>query len=92
MTVSAEMTPISPYCPGEIDNTWNDPARRAPLVVGDSASFHAVTERICYVAEAPRPPKAWYIAFTVAFTFSLKARPKLALGADTVSPYHLVGE
>ena len=30
--------------------------------------------------------------FTVAFTFSLKARPKLALGADTVSPYHLVGE
>jgi hypothetical protein len=30
--------------------------------------------------------------FTVAFTFSLKARPKLALGADTVNPYHLVGE
>ena len=54
---------MSPYVPGEIDNTWNDPRQRAPLVVGDSASFHAVTEKICCVAEAPRPPKAWYIGF-----------------------------
>jgi len=30
--------------------------------------------------------------FGVAFSFSLKARPKLPLGGDTVSPYHLVGE
>jgi lipopolysaccharide assembly outer membrane protein LptD (OstA) len=30
--------------------------------------------------------------FTVAFSFSLKARPKLPLGGDAVSPYHLVGE
>jgi len=30
--------------------------------------------------------------FGVAFTFSLKARPKLSLGGDTVSPYHLVGQ
>ena len=55
--------PISPYLPGEIDNTVNDPRHRAPLVTGDSASFHAITEKICYVAEAPRPPKAWYIGF-----------------------------
>src|SRR5437868_2468077 len=61
--------PMSPHCPGEIDNTWNDPRRRAPLVVGDSASFHAITEKICYVAESPRPPKAWYIGFGVAFVF-----------------------
>ncbi len=30
--------------------------------------------------------------FTVAFTFSLKARPKVHVGDDTVQPYHLVGE
>ena len=60
---------MSRYVPDEVDNTWNDPARRAPLVLGDSASFHGVTEKICYVAEAPRAPKAWYVGFAVAFTF-----------------------
>ena len=30
--------------------------------------------------------------FTVAFSFSLKASPKMHLGDDTVSPYHLIGE
>ena len=30
--------------------------------------------------------------FTVAFSFSLKARPKYHVGDDAVSPYHLVGE
>ncbi len=30
--------------------------------------------------------------FTVAFSFSLKAHPRQALGSDTVEPYHLVGE
>ena len=53
----------SPYCPGEMDNTGNEPGRRAALVVGEAASFHAVTEKICGVAEARRPPQAWYIAF-----------------------------
>ncbi len=48
--------PASPYDARELDNTGADPRHRAPLVVGDAASFHAITERICYVAEAPRPP------------------------------------
>ena len=30
--------------------------------------------------------------FTVAFSFSIKAHPRHALGGDTVEPYHLVGE
>jgi len=30
--------------------------------------------------------------FTIAFSFSLKAKPKLPLGGDAVSPYHLVGQ
>jgi hypothetical protein len=30
--------------------------------------------------------------YTVAFTFSLKAAPKVHVGDDTVQPYHLLGE
>ena len=30
--------------------------------------------------------------YTVAFSFSVKAHPKHALGSDAVEPYHLVGE
>lgn len=30
--------------------------------------------------------------YTVAFSFSIKARPRHSLGSDTVEPYHLVGE
>lgn len=30
--------------------------------------------------------------FTVAFTFSLKIDPRFGLGADAVSPYHLIGQ
>jgi molybdopterin-containing oxidoreductase family membrane subunit len=59
----------SPYGALERDNTFNDPRHRAPLVVGNSASFHAITEKICYVAEAPRPPRAWYISFGIAFVW-----------------------
>jgi len=32
------------------------------------------------------------IDYTIAFSFSLKARPKTPLGGDAVNPYHLVGE
>jgi LPS-assembly protein len=30
--------------------------------------------------------------FTIAFSFSIKAHPRQRVGADTVEPYHLVGE
>ncbi|HVT81352.1 MAG TPA: NrfD/PsrC family molybdoenzyme membrane anchor subunit, partial [Phycisphaerae bacterium] len=69
LEINSATLPASPYCPGELDNTGNDPKHRAPLVVGDSATFHMITEKICGVAEAPRPPKAWYIGFGVAFVF-----------------------
>ncbi len=48
-----------------IDNTFEDPSRRAPLVLGHD-DFASVTKEICYVNEAPRPPKAWYIAFFIS--------------------------
>ena len=50
---------------GEIDNTGDDPRVRAPLVVGDH-DLASVTESIARVAEAPRPPRAWYIAFAIS--------------------------
>ncbi len=47
------------------DNTIEDPTRRAPLVLGDN-DFTSVTEKVCGLAERPKPPRAWYIAFTIA--------------------------
>jgi len=49
----------------EFDNTIEDPRQRAPLVLG-GRDFTAVTDMVCAVAEAPRPPLAWYIAFTIS--------------------------
>ncbi len=48
-----------------IDNTFEDPARRAPLVLGHE-DFATVTREICAVNEAPKPPMAWYISFAIA--------------------------
>ena len=45
----------------EFDNTGDDPRQRAPLILGDR-DFTSVTETVCAVAEAPKPPRAWYIA------------------------------
>ncbi|MCA9290785.1 MAG: polysulfide reductase NrfD [Phycisphaerales bacterium] len=47
-----------------IDNTFEDPTRRAPLVL-QHRTFGAVTERIANVAEAPRAPRAWYVCFAI---------------------------
>ncbi len=51
-----------------VDNTFNDPARRAPLVLNHD-DFGAVTATICSVHEARRAPRAWYIAFAISLTF-----------------------
>jgi Ni/Fe-hydrogenase subunit HybB-like protein len=51
----------------EIDNTSGDPQARPVLITGEPGQgFAEVTEAICRVAESPRPPKAWYVAFTIA--------------------------
>jgi len=47
------------------DNTVEDPTRRAPLVLGDN-DFTTVTETVCSIAERPKPPRAWYIAFAIS--------------------------
>ncbi len=51
-----------------IDNTFDDPARRAPLVLNHT-DFGSVTNDICAVNEAPKAPRAWYIAFAISVMF-----------------------
>jgi molybdopterin-containing oxidoreductase family membrane subunit len=47
------------------DNTSDDPTRRAPLVLS-GLDFAGVTDTVCRIAERPRPPRGWYIAFGVS--------------------------
>ena len=54
---------MSPAVTPEIDNTGADPNVRAPLVTG-GYDFGTVTETVCSIVERPKPPRAWYIAFT----------------------------
>ena len=51
----------------EIDNTLDDPRQRAALITGETGeSLHAVTAGVAGVAEAARPPQAWYVAMGFA--------------------------
>lgn len=50
--------------------TSDDPTRRAPLVLGDH-DFESITDTVCGVVEKPKPPVAWYIAFTISSLFAL---------------------
>ncbi|MEW6250642.1 MAG: NrfD/PsrC family molybdoenzyme membrane anchor subunit [Planctomycetota bacterium] len=52
---------------GEVDNTWERPGQRAPLITGGH-DFGSLTDTVCAVWEAPRPPRAWYIAFGISLT------------------------
>ncbi|MHC4100784.1 MAG: NrfD/PsrC family molybdoenzyme membrane anchor subunit, partial [Planctomycetota bacterium] len=51
-----------------VDNTFDDPARRAPLVLNHT-EFSSVTEKICSVNEARVAPRAWYITFAISVVF-----------------------
>ncbi|MEW6337973.1 MAG: NrfD/PsrC family molybdoenzyme membrane anchor subunit [Acidobacteriota bacterium] len=51
--------------PAVVDNSLEDPRRRAPLVLGEN-DFTTVTEKVCAIAERPRPPREWYIAFAIS--------------------------
>lgn len=59
------MTTIHFDKPLVLDNTYEDPTRRAPLVLGVN-SFHDVTKEVCQVSEVPRPPLAWTISFAIS--------------------------
>jgi Ni/Fe-hydrogenase subunit HybB-like protein len=48
-----------------LDNSQEDPGRRAPLVLGDP-SFASVTDKVCGIVEVRKTPRAWWIAFTIS--------------------------
>ena len=44
------------------DNSNEFPGQRPPLVLGNN-TFTSVTDKVAGIAEKPKPPRAWYIAF-----------------------------
>ena len=52
-----------------IDNTRDDPAERAPLVLGADDDL-SITEKVCRIVEAEKPPKAWYVAFGISLSLT----------------------
>ena len=48
-----------------IDNTWDDPTKRTPLVLNHT-TFDAVTEDALSPNEEAKPPRAWYISFGIS--------------------------
>ncbi len=51
----------------DVDNTWDDPRKRAPLVTG-AMDFRGLTDTVCRVVEQPvaKTPIGWYIAFAIS--------------------------
>jgi molybdopterin-containing oxidoreductase family membrane subunit len=47
-----------------LDNTSDDPTRRAPLILGHDLA--SVTDAVASIAERPKPPRAWYVAFAIS--------------------------
>ncbi len=47
------------------DNTFDDPTRRAPLVLNQDW-FDSVTREVCKVNESPKPPLAWYVTLGIS--------------------------
>ncbi len=52
----------------EIDNTIENPGRRAPLVLGD-LDYGGVTDNVASLWEATKPPRAWYITLAISSIF-----------------------
>ena len=53
-----------------IDNTMTVPGQPAVLVTGEH-DLASLTEVVSRIAEAPRPPRAWYIAFGITVTLTV---------------------
>ncbi len=53
--------------PADINNTWDDPRQRAPLVTGEH-NFATVTESVCRITEQPvsATPLGWWVAFAIS--------------------------
>jgi Ni/Fe-hydrogenase subunit HybB-like protein len=49
---------------GDYDNTAYRPDQPTELVL-DGHTFTSLTDTVCGIVEKPKPPRAWYIAFTI---------------------------
>ena len=54
----------------DIDNTQEDPGKRAPLVLG-GLDYEGVTDTVCSIWEAKSPPKIWWIILGFALSLLL---------------------
>jgi molybdopterin-containing oxidoreductase family membrane subunit len=52
-----------------VETPIDDPRFPAPLIAGDN-DFASVTDKVCRVVEARRPPRIWYILFGLSATFT----------------------
>ena len=52
-----------------LDNTSDDPRRRADLILGAN-DFTSITEKVAGIVERPRPTTGWYIAFGISDSIS----------------------
>jgi Ni/Fe-hydrogenase subunit HybB-like protein len=53
-----------------VDNTFEDPGRRAPLVTGDH-DFASLTDLVCKIPERTRPSAAWFVCFGISSSLML---------------------
>jgi Ni/Fe-hydrogenase subunit HybB-like protein len=53
-----------------IDNTWEDPGTRTPLITG-GLDYAGVTSTVANVAEQTRLPRIWYIMFAISSSLAL---------------------
>ena len=56
--------------PKGLDNSWDDPRQRTPLILGDH-DFTSVTDKVCSAVELDRTPKIWWALFGVAASFAM---------------------
>ena len=60
----------APFAPTDLDNT-GDELLREPVLVTGPATYQAVTDQVCRVTEAPRAPRAWYVAMAISLALLL---------------------
>ena len=53
-----------------LDNTYDDPAERTPLVLG-GLDYSGVTDEVCKIWELEKQPKIWYLVFGLAISLLL---------------------
>jgi molybdopterin-containing oxidoreductase family membrane subunit len=56
--------------PAHVEESFEDPRVRPPLVLG-APSFSDITEKVCAIAERPKPPLWWTVSFGISLFFAV---------------------